>query len=93
MVPVQMSALEHDVGNDTEHGQRDALLNDLQLDEVERSAILDKAQAVGWYLTTVFEEGNHPRKGDDADERPVVADTVLLEFQMPIPSERHEDVA
>ena len=78
MVPVQVGALEHDVGNDT---------------ELERSAILDKAQAVGWYLTTVFEEGNHPRKGDDAYEWPVVADTVLLEFQMPIPSERHEDVA
>ena len=90
---MQMGALEHDVGNDTEHGQRDALLNDLQLDEVERSAILDKAQAVGWYLTTVFEESNHPRKGDDAYEWPVVADTVLLEFQMPIPSKRHEDVA
>ena len=93
MVPVQMCALEHDVGNDAEHGQRDTLLNDLQLNEVEGAAILDKAQAVSGYLTTVFEEGNHPRKGDDAYEWPVVADTVLLEFQMPIPSERHENVA
>ena len=42
MVPMQVCALEHDVGNDAEHGQRDTLLYDLQLNEVERSAILYK---------------------------------------------------
>jgi len=29
VVPVQVCSLEHDVGNDTEHGQGYALLNDL----------------------------------------------------------------
>ena len=93
MVPVQMGALKHDVGNDTEDGQRDALLNHLQLDEVERAAVLNEPQPVGGYLTAVFEEGNHPRKGDDTYQRPVVRDAILLKFQMPIPSERHEDGA
>ena len=74
MVPVQVSALEHDVGNDGKDGQRDALLNDLQLYEVEGTAIVDKAQPVGWHLTAVLEEGNHPREGNDADEGPVAAD-------------------
>ena len=93
VVPVQVCALEHDVGDDAEHGQRYALLYDLQLNEVEGTAILDKAQSVGRHLTAVFKKGDAPRKCDDTDEGPVVGDTVLLEFQMPIPSQRHEDVA
>ena len=60
MVPVQVGALEHDVGDDAEDGQRDALLDDLQLDEVEGTAVLDKAYAVGRYLTAVLEEGDAP---------------------------------
>ena len=72
MVPMQVGTLEHDVGNDTEHRQRDALLNDLQLDEVEGSSILDEAEPIRWHLAAVFEEGYHPRKGDDSDEGPVV---------------------
>ena len=93
MVPVQVCALEHDVGDDAEHGQRNALLYDLQLDEVEGTAVLDKAQSVGWHLTAVFKKGDAPRKHNDADQGPMVGDTVLLEFQMPIPSQRHKDVA
>ena len=40
MVPVQMGALEHDVGDDAEHGQRDALLYNLELDEVEGPSVV-----------------------------------------------------
>ena len=75
---MQVCALKHDVGDDAEHRQRDALLNDFQLDEVERSAILYKPETVGWNLTTIFKKGNHPREGDDTDEGPVVGNTVLL---------------
>ena len=78
MVPMQMGALEHDVGNDAEDGQRDAFLDDFQLDEVERSSVLDESDAVGWHLTTILEESNHPREGYDADEWPVAGDSVLL---------------
>ena len=60
MVPVQVGALEHDVGNDAEHGQRDALLYDLQLDEVEGTSILNEANTVGRYLTAVLQEGYTP---------------------------------
>ena len=60
MVPMQMSALEHDVGNNTEYSQRDALLNDLQLDEIERSAVLDEAETISRNLTAVFKKGYHP---------------------------------
>ena len=60
MVPVQMGTLEHDVGNDAEHGQRDTLLDNLQLNKVEGTSVFDKAQSVGRNLTTVLEEGDAP---------------------------------
>ena len=90
---MQMCALEHDIGDDAEYCQGDALLNDLQLNEVKGTAILYEANAIGRYLTAVLEEGDAPRECNDTDEGPMVGDTVLLEFQMPIPSQRHEDVA
>ena len=93
VVPVKVSTLEHDVGNDAEYCKRDALLNDLELDEVERASVLDESKSVGGYLAAVLEESYHPREGNDADEGPVVGYAVLLKFQMPIPSKRHEDVA
>ena len=78
MVPMQMGALEHDVGNDAEYGQRDALLNDLQLDEVKRTTVLDEAETVGRNLATVLEEGDAPREDDDTNEWPVAAGARLL---------------
>jgi len=57
---MQVCTLEHDVGNDAEYGQRDALLNDLQLNEVEGTSILYETETISGYLTAVFEEGYHP---------------------------------
>ena len=42
MVPVQLFVLEDEVRNHGKHHQRDTLLNDLQLYEVERSAVVHK---------------------------------------------------
>ena len=71
MIPVQMGALEHDVGDYAEDGQRDALLDNLQLNEVERTSVLNEANTIGGNLTAILEEGYHPRKGDDTDEWPI----------------------
>ena len=75
---MQVCTLEHDVGNDAEYGQRDTFLYDLQLNKVKGTAIFYKAETISGYLTAVFEEGNHPRKGNDSDEGPVVGNAVLL---------------
>ena len=69
---MQVCTLEHDVGNDAEYGQRDTFLYDLQLNKVKGTAIFYKAETISGYLTAVFEEGNHPREGDNSDEGPVV---------------------
>ena len=78
MIPMQMCALKQDVGDDAEDGQRDTLLDDLQLNEVEGSAVFYKAQTVGRHLTAIFKEGNTPREGDNAYEWPVAAGARLL---------------
>ena len=75
MVPVQMSALEHDVGNDAEHAQRNALLYYLQLDEIDWTAVFNESQSVGRNLTSVLKEGDAPRESDNAQQRPVVGNT------------------
>jgi hypothetical protein len=80
VVPMQMGALEHDVGNDAEYCQRYTLLYHLQLYEVKGTTILNETKTVGWYLTTVLEEGDAPREGYDSNEGPVVGNAVLLEF-------------
>ena len=60
VVPVQVGALEQDVGDDGEDTQRDALLDDLQLYQIEGSAIALKTDAVGWHLTAILEKGDGP---------------------------------
>lgn len=60
MVPVQVSALKQDIRNNGEDSQRDTLLNHLQLDQIERSAIAFKTDTVCRHLTTVLKEGYHP---------------------------------
>ncbi len=78
MVPVQMGDLEHDVGDYAEDGQRDTLLDDLQLNEVEGTTVLDEPNTISRNLAAILEEGYHPRKGNDANEWPVAAGAVLL---------------
>ena len=75
---MQMGALEHDVGNDAEHCKGNALLDDLQLDEVEGATIFYKAQAVGRHLAAVLEEGDAPGEDDYAEEGPVAAGARFL---------------
>lgn len=80
-------------GDDGEDDERYALLNHLELHQVEGTAIIDESDSVGRYLTAVFEEGDGPTECDDSDEGPVAAYARLLQFQMSIPCQCHEDVA
>ena len=93
MVPVELLVLEEDVGNGGEDHQRDALLDDLELDKVERTAIVDKTYAIGRNLTAVLKEGNRPRERYHEIQRPVGRDTRLLQAQMAVPGECHKHIA
>ena len=71
---MQMLALEEQVGYDAEHNQGDDFLNDFELHQRERSAVVDEANSVGRHLAAVFEEGNSPRESYDAEKRPIGGD-------------------
>ena len=60
MVPMKLFMLEGKVGDQREHHQRDTLLDDLELYEIERTAVIHEADAVGGNLAAILEEGNHP---------------------------------
>ena len=60
MVPVEGLASEDQYGKGGEYGQGDDFLDYLELDEVEWTAVVHKAYAVGGHLEGVLEEGDAP---------------------------------
>jgi len=60
VVPVEVLVLEHDVGDDSEDSQRDTLLYDLELYEVEGATVAFEAQSVGRHLAAILEESDAP---------------------------------
>ena len=90
---MQRFAFEKHGDEDGEDGERDDLLNHLQLHQREGPAVADKADAVGRHLTGIFRQGQKPRQQDDEDERRVLREDVdLLQLQVTVPGEGHEDV-
>lgn len=60
MIPVQTLTLEQDIGNGCEDNKAYALLDNLELNQRERSSIALEAYAVGRHLTTILEKGDAP---------------------------------
>ena len=59
----------------------------------EGASVANESDAVGGYCKAVFDKGDAPREGDDADEGPVAANASVLKAQVTIPRKGHEDVA
>ena len=60
VVPVEGLTLEEDVGNDGKDNQGNDFLNDLELNQGERTSVVLETYAVGRNLTTILEEGDAP---------------------------------
>ena len=56
MIPMETFALEQHVGNDGKDDERNALLNNLELNKSERSTVAHEAYTIGWHLTAIFKE-------------------------------------
>ena len=93
VVPVKRLSLEKNVYDNGEHAETYAFLYDLQLYQRERATVADEAYAVGRHLATILEQGYSPRKGYHAYERPLGRHAGVLQLKMPVPGERHENVA
>ena len=93
MVPVQSLSLEHHGGDDREDDERNDFLNHFKLHQVERAAVAFEAKPVGRYLATVFCEAIIHEKRMTTDKRPMGRYARLLQLQVAVPGQRHENVA
>lgn len=93
VVPAEV-VLENNDGEERKHRKRDALLDDLELNETKRAAVAFKPDAVGRYHEAVFKESDCPGKKHDGVDRPCteVDDLHGLELQVQVPSAGHENV-
>ena len=90
---MQRLSVEIDRDKHGEYRQRDDFLNHLQLHDVERTAVAVKADAVGGNLAAVFGQCQQPRQEDDDIEWGIACDDVdLLQLQVTVPGEGHEDI-
>ena len=69
MIEGERLVLEEDQHKNGEDGQREELLNHLELPEVERTAILDESYAIGGHHETVFDQRDTPTEEDDHRQR------------------------
>ena len=93
MVPLQRFASETDNGEDGEDGDRDNFLDHLELHECKGTAIAHEADTIGGHLTGILEKRQTPADKNNNVERGVVRDELhLLQLQVTVPSECHEDI-
>ena len=92
MVDREGLLLEEYQHEDGEDGQREKLLDYLELPEVERTAILDEADAVGRHHKTVFDQSDTPTEEDDQWQRELTEPRGALQLQVTVPCERHKDI-
>ena len=93
MIPLQRLASEADDGKDGKDSNRDYFLDNLQLHECEGTAIAHEADTIGRHLTGILEECQTPADEDNDVEWSVVRDELhLLQLQVSVPSECHEDI-
>ena len=60
MVPLERLSLEHYRYHDSKDRKGDHLLDDLQLHEIERTAVIHIADSVCRHLCAVLKEGDSP---------------------------------
>ena len=93
VIPLQRLASETDDGEDGENSNRDYFLDNFQLHKRKSTAIAHEADTVGGHLTGILEESQTPADENDNVKWGVVRDELhLLQLQVTVPSECHEDI-
>lgn len=93
MVPLERLSLKEDARHHGEDHETYALLNYFQLHEREGPSVAFESYSVCRYLAAIFQEGDAPAEGYYAYQGPMAGKARLLQSQMAIPGEGHEDVA
>lgn len=93
VVPLQRLAFEEEYGEEREDDERYCFLDYFELHQRECAAVSREAYAVCQHLAAVFGQGNAPRQQYDDIQRRVAAYYFhLLQLEVPVPCEYHEDV-
>ena len=92
MVDGEGLILEEDQHEDGEDGQREELLDHLELPEVERTAILDEADAIGGHHKAILDQRDTPTEENHHRKRQLAEPGRALQLQVTVPCERHEDI-
>ena len=70
MIPLQSLSLEHYGDKNCEYCERNDLLNDFQLHQIEGTSVFDESDSIGRHLSAIFEECDSPGEEDHYDQRP-----------------------
>ena len=92
MVVGEGLVLEDHEHEDSEDRKGDELLDDLELPEIERSAVTDEADRVGGHHEGVLNQRDAPTEKDHQRQRQLAKPSRALQLQMTVPRERHEHV-
>lgn len=92
VIPLQRFVFEQQECKNRKDQQRDNFLNYFQLHQSEGTAVLAVADAVGRYHETIFHESDEPTGEDEAEQARFLEKFQVLEFQVAVPGECHEDV-
>ena len=84
--------LEKDKHENGEDGHGEKLLDDLELPEVEGTAVVDEADAVGRHHETVLDQGDAPTEEYHQRQRQLAEPSRALQLQVTVPRERHENI-
>ena len=69
VVPAEV-VLENNDGKERKYRERDALLDDLELNDTQRAPVAFKPNAVGRHPDAVFKQSHPPAKNHDRVDRP-----------------------
>lgn len=92
MIPLKFLALKKEHGDNGENRKRYGLLEDFKLEQGEWPAVAGEACPVGRNHETIFEQRHAPRRQYDCYKGPIPDQSQLLQTQIAIPCQRHEDV-
>ncbi len=92
MIPLQRFILKKENRKDHEDEKRNGFLDNLELNEGERSTMFFVPNSIGRDLQDVLEQGNPPTNEDDAHEPQVLTPFHILELEVAVPRKSHEGI-
>ena len=90
MVPLERLTFEHHSYKHCEDSEWYHFLNDLELHQIERTAVLYISDSVCRYLSAVLKKCHSPWEEDYQDKRPACGNLHFLKLQVAVPCKCHE---